>query len=790
MRAVKSVLVMAGSLRRLDPDTPENIVLIRAMRDSNVPKFLEHDLPLFEGIVNDLFPGVDVPFINYGKLQTSIEAELRSRYMQIVPKFVRKIIQLLETMMVRHGIMLVGVTGCGKSTCGFILSKALTALHADGSEDPWHKPVRIDALNPKSVTMGELFGETNLLTNEWTEGLVSKLVKDAVENLEDQKREGKVETKCWVNFDGPVDALWIENMNTVLDDNKTLCLANGQRIKMPETCTMMFEVNDLKVASPATVSRCGMVYLEPVHLGWTPLIDTWKEQMAEEIPEPYLSTVVDNVRDICKIMLPMIRKQCKEVVPSVNANLIKSLLKLLQTFLDSNGLDLKKNAASLPFPQKAVMVYLSYSLIWSLGANLHESSRSAFGIALRVEMKKRFAEFPDGDVFEYGIDPTNHSLDSWRPDSFTYNPDQSFFEILVPTSDTIKYKFLLTTLMGAGHNVLITGETGVGKSVVTKDFLNTAPEHIVSACVNFSGKTTTNNLQAAFEGNLEAKRKTLLGPPGGKKMIFFIDDVNMPQLDRYGSQPPCELLRQTIDSGGFYDTKKLIFKQVKDTMFVCACAPPGGGRNAVTPRLFRHFNMVWVPDLSEVSMRTIFTSILRGFLDQNADSGLNLFAEPIVKCSVELYQKTINDFLPTPAKCHYTFNLRDLSKVVQGMLIMNLVNITDKATLVNLWIHETFRVFRDRLINQDDRDKYSTMAHEGLERYLDMGWELNDFKNVLFGDYEDAGRQYLKLSEVNALIPRLDQYLELYNSDNAPMNLVFFDDCIQHLSRVARVLRQ
>jgi len=278
------------------------------MRDSNVPKFLEHDLPLFEGIVNDLFPGVDVPFINYGKLQDAIELELRNRCYQIVPKFVRKIIQLLETMMVRHGIMLVGVTGCGKTTCGFILSKALTTLFNDGSDDPWHKPVRIDALNPKSVTMGELFGETNLLTNEWTEGLVSKLVKDAVENLEDQRREGKIETKCWVNFDGPVDALWIENMNTVLDDNKTLCLANGQRIKMPETCTMMFEVNDLKVASPATVSRCGMVYLEPVHLGWTPLIDTWKEQMQEEIPDPYLTTIVDNVRDICKIMLPMIRK--------------------------------------------------------------------------------------------------------------------------------------------------------------------------------------------------------------------------------------------------------------------------------------------------------------------------------------------------------------------------------------------------------------------------------------------------------------------------------------------------
>jgi len=238
------------------------------MRDSNVPKFLEHDLPLFEGIVNDLFPGVDVPFIDYGQLQVAIEHQLRVKKLQVVPKYVKKVIQLLETMMVRHGIMLVGVTGTGKTTCGIILSKALSELHGAGSDDPWHKPVHIDALNPKSVTMGELFGETNMLTNEWTEGLVSKLVKDAVNALEGDKPDNK----RWINFDGPVDALWIENMNTVLDDNKTLCLANGQRIKMPETCTMMFEVQDLKVASPATVSRCGMVYLEPVQLGWEPLI--------------------------------------------------------------------------------------------------------------------------------------------------------------------------------------------------------------------------------------------------------------------------------------------------------------------------------------------------------------------------------------------------------------------------------------------------------------------------------------------------------------------------------------
>ena len=174
-------------------------------------------------------------------------------------------------MTVRHGNMLVGTTGTGKTTVAKILSLALTSLGKSGLDDYWYKTVKIQGLNPKAVTMGELFGEVNPFTNEWTEGIVSHLVKEAVNALETKE----FEWKRWIIYDGPVDALWIENMNTVLDDNKMLCLNNGQRIKMPETCTMMFEVNDLRVASPATVSRCGMVYLEPVHLGWKVLVTTW-----------------------------------------------------------------------------------------------------------------------------------------------------------------------------------------------------------------------------------------------------------------------------------------------------------------------------------------------------------------------------------------------------------------------------------------------------------------------------------------------------------------------------------
>jgi len=79
----------------------------------------------------------------------------------------------------------------------------------------------------------------------------------------------------WILFDGPVDALWIENMNSVLDDSRILCLANGQRIRLGTHMKILFEVGDLYHASPATVSRTGMVYMCPEDLSWTPLVETW-----------------------------------------------------------------------------------------------------------------------------------------------------------------------------------------------------------------------------------------------------------------------------------------------------------------------------------------------------------------------------------------------------------------------------------------------------------------------------------------------------------------------------------
>jgi len=797
MRAVKSVLVMAGQLKRENPDVREDLTLMRALRDSNVPKFLADDIPLFMAIVSDLFPGVEIPKVDYGGLQSKIEFKLRQAKLQIVPNFVGKIIQLYETMQVRHGVMMVGVTCTGKSTVVKTLSDAMTALHEESGPDAdKYETVQRSVLNPKAITMGELYGEFNLMTNEWTDGLIATIVRMGVAATDTSKK--------WVICDGPVDAIWIESMNTVLDDNKTLCLNNGERIKLPKTMAMVFEVNDLSVASPATVSRCGMVYMEAVYLGWRPLAASW----AENIMEPRFSgagakvmTMLDQYVDIC---LDFIRRECRENVQSTDTGLVMNMLNLLASMLPvipKTEAQTDEEHAELQLARMTEMFNpcMLFSFVWGLGGNLHDTSLAKFDTWVR-ENVFRMTNYPEeGSVYDYIItDDGKYKLWADVVLPFEYDPEASFFNLIVPTVDTTRVKWLANTLMKGGYHLLLSGNSGVGKTIMLQDWLATCDEKFTSASKNFSAQTSASNLQAFFEEKLEKLRKNLLGPPTGKTMVLFIDDLNMPIKETYGAQPPIELIRQIINTGddkqgGFYDRKKVgLFKRVRSTQFIAACCPPGGGRQEVTLRLLRHFFMLNNADLTVGSMRKIFLSITEAFLGHSFPASHQAYAAAIVDGSIEVYTKIAAELLPTPNKSHYTFNLRDLAKVVQGILMVEPNQVPETDALVRLWCHECARVFQDRLVDMQDKKWFTEVTRQILVEHFKVVWESDQFEHVIFGDWmSQTDKTYIEITDMEKANKQLMDYSEDYTlSTNKPMSLVFFRDAIQHLSRVCRVLRQ
>ena len=819
MRALKAMLTACGNLRR-QLDYEEDMLALRALYDVNVPKFTSNDIPLFLGITSDLFPSIELPKPDYGNFMVALKDKCTENNLKVKDAYLEKCIQLYETLCVRHGLMLVGKAFSGKSQVIKTLQQSITSLK---DKDPMGEVVETFYINPKSITLGELYGFNDLDTNEWTDGVLALTIAGCAASLTPHKK--------WVIFDGPVDAIWIESMNTVLDDNKKLCLTSGSIIKLKPTMTIMFEVADLAVASPATVSRCGMVFLEPSRLGYDVLIYSYCNTL-KELFESHWEMLFESFTWFSDLVCLYVTDHWNYPSPTDKNTLIDSVLKIF----DSLIAEYKAEDAKLPKELDEILPNLLYfAFIWGVGGALHEDARPgyekflldcAFGenVVEKYKLVDFVGEFqplkitvklPQDFVSLFGL-YYEKSKFTWISWSKTIPPylvpqDVPYNSIIVPTEDSIRVAKIMNILVMNDKHALFVGPTGTGKTIsVVSEMTNGFPKEEWSTInLAFSAQTSAFQTQNIIDEGMEKRRMGIFGPPMGKKGIIFVDDLNMPQKEEYGAQPPIELLRQWMDYGGWYDLESAekTFKYIQSIKFVAAMSPPGGGRNFITDRYSRHFVTMYVSPYSNDSLKYIFNNILESlFMSNKAPSfskAITGLKDNLVAGTIAMYESVTSKFKPTPTKSHYTYNLRDVSKVFQGIFFAKPKGIRNDSEMVKLWAHECIRVFHDRLISQDDRDKFMEILKGVTNEKFKREWDklvttspllFSSFVPTIYPDDDTSKKPmkdlYCELIDRERLKKCCNESLLEFNDepDTKKMDLVLFMDAIEHVVKVFRII--
>jgi dynein heavy chain len=815
MRAVKAVLTAAGNLKLKYPEERENVLMLRSIIDVNLPKFLSHDVPLFKGITSDLFPGVELPTPDYEAIRAAILVNFKRNNWQPTEYHVKKIIEIYEMMLVRHGFMIVGDPLSGKTVAWKVLAAALHDLHEQGLME--EQKVHYDIINPKSITMQELYGSFDPVSHEWSDGVLANTYRN--------QANAPGEDRQWLIFDGPVDAVWIENMNTVLDDNKKLCLMSGEIIQMSNRMNLMFEPQDLLVASPATVSRCGMIYMEPHMLGWEPALESW----LTELPGPLRTSeeFVGLVRDLFLWLLPplltFVRREARAFVPMSSVHLARQTMNILDCLLDAWRGETPPAAAHTPVALEATAVF---AITWGVGAHLVGSSRPPFDQLLRDLLAGRLEAHPKpgsvkmakgsqpperGLVYDFCVEDGQWQAWADRIPHLDIPADASPNMLIIPTVDTVRQDIFFETHLRHKRPVLFVGPTGTGKSAIINAALSELPkEKYVPINITFSARTTAAQTQDIILSKLDRRRKGVYGPPLGKECVVFVDDLNMPQKEKYGAQPPVELLRTWLDHAHWYDLKDTSRIDLIDLLFVGAMGPPGGGRNEISPRFLRHLDVIGIESFDDATMVRIFGSILDWHFGRGGfDASYKRLGASVVQATAAVYAAAASNLLPTPSKSHYTFNLRDFARVVQGIMMVPGARMNEGAKLARLWVHEIYRVFYDRLVEMEDRtflfDTVKTVCKDHMQQDLSkllghlaadesQGVQDDDLRSLFFGDYMEGpsgNRIYDEIQNMDQLRTTMEEALAEYNQvSKTPLSLVMFRFAIEHVSRIARIMKQ
>ena len=788
LRAVKSVLTVAGKLKRENPETDEEPILMRALRDYNTPKIPQRDMAIFLRLIRNLFPKYSekTPPVIHQHLRQVAQAVCTSSGLQADEGFVTKLVQLNELLSIRHSVMLIGCSGCGKTAIWKTLKGCLNEL---GRQQGCEKNVAVsETVFPKAVSSDELYGFMTL-SKDWKDGILSMIMRGMSKDDRDLGYYAH-QTSKWVVLDGDIDAVWIESMNTVMDDNKVLTLVSNERIPLSESMRMVFEINSLANATPATVSRAGILYVNESDIGWQAFVDSWILTLSNDSAKSRLPGFFDSYVD--KIIQGCKQYGIKEEIMQYNLAKVKTLCALLNSQLDAwvrAGEDVE-----------LLEHIFAFCCIWAFGGALMDertvSNRSLFN-EMFLHLFPGVVRLEEGTtVFDYYVDPEKVAEErwvAWANDVEEIAPLESsqhgLDHLYVRTATTLCLSTLMQKLVLQGQPMMVIGAVGTGKTTIIRNTLRefkANDENLLFNYVSMHYFMDSKALQSQVEAALDKRSGRVFGPAGNKSMVLFVDDLNLPFQEQYGTQTAIALLRQLMTCGSVFDRSDVGFrKEIVDLKYVGAMNPKAGSLN-ISERAQILFSTLACPMPDDNQLYTIYSSMLESF-NEACHERLGEILDSLASATIALYKKVTEKFLASATKVVYSWNMRELTSVFRGITCASAATLKSPLETYRLWVHECYRTFGDRMVEETDVTRFRDLIKDVSKTFSIEEFNKMHEEPLIFAQL-GPGCTYSMVHSEELLQKELYVKLQEYNDTFPVMDLVLFYDAIKHITRITRIL--
>jgi dynein heavy chain len=439
---------------------------------------------------------------------------------------------------------------------------------------------------------------------------------------------------------------------------------------------------------------------------------------------------------------------------------------------------------------RMIELWFLFSVIWAFGGSLSDESRKSFDSFLRgIE-----GQFPSKDtVFEYYVDKTSKSWASWEDKiagAWRYPNSTPYYKVLVPTVETARNEFIIKSLIAQDRPVLIAGGNGCGKSLLITNILTSLNEKCSNLTINMTRQTSTTMLRNILRNNIEKRSKTGYCPKNGKPLYVFIDDLNLCGSDKLGSYPNHELIRHIMDYSYIYDYENQLQKYVNDVFFIGAIGTENAETSMLSHRFKSRFNIVHMKTPDENCLAKIYGSICSQKL-QDFEEDVKSIVGALTSASIDTYMAITTNLLPVPSKLHYLFTLKDLSKLFQGLLRANREYYDSKSSIIKLWIHETHRVFGDRIVDIADASYFQTLIASKAAAHFttDIDANMGEGAELLYGDLLNENKLYEEILEYDQLKCFLNKKCLEYSKVEPSFSLVISKNATSHILKIIRAYR-